>query len=265
MPLTYSQDFENPNITASNAGQIAFVPDPVEFARIRLGFDADEHQQAILRSTAKRGIVNCTRQWGKSTVTAAKAVHRAFTLPKCTIIVASPGERQSGEWIRKAGEMVSRLDIRPRGDGYNRLSILLPNGSRIVGLPASEPKVRGFSALSMLVIDEAARVDDEMYRALRPMLAVGGGDLWLLSTPYGKRGFFYETWQHAGAEWLRVHVTAAECPRISKEFLEEQRSVMGMDSFRQEHMCEFVGGGMNAFDRDLVEQALDETVTELNL
>jgi hypothetical protein len=235
----------------------------VEFARVRLGFEADEMQQRILRSTARRGIVNCTRQWGKSTVTAAKAVHRAFIVPKATIVVASPGERQSGEWLRKAEEMVERLGIRARGDGYNRLSILLPNGSRIVGLPASEPKVRGFSALAMLVIDEAARVDDEMYRALRPMLAVGGGDLWLLSTPFGKRGFFYETWEHAGPEWLRVQVTAAECPRISKEFLEEQRSVMGLEAFRQEHMCEFVGGGLGAFDRDLVEAALDDSVEAL--
>jgi hypothetical protein len=29
-----------------------------------------------------------------------------------------------------------------------------------------------------------------MYKSLRPTLAVGNGDLWLMSTPYGKRGFF---------------------------------------------------------------------------
>jgi hypothetical protein len=237
--------------------------DAAEFARVRLGFEADDRQHAVLRSKAKRGILNCTRQWGKSTVAAAKAVHRAFTTPKCTVIVASPGDRQSGEWMRKAEGMIESLDIRPRGDGYNKLSLLLPNGSRIVGLPASEPKIRGFSALSMLVIDEASRMEDELYRALRPMLAVGNGDLWLMSTPCGKRGFFYETWEHAGPEWLRVSVPATECPRISKEFLEEQRSAMGLESFRQEHMCEFVGSGMGVFDRDLVDAALDESVTEL--
>ena len=97
---------------------------------------------------------------------AAGAVHRAFTVPKCTVIVASPGERQSGEWMRKAEEMLERLDIQPRGDGYNKLSLLLPNGSRIVGLPASEKKVRGYS-VSMLIIDEASRVEDSLYHALR--------------------------------------------------------------------------------------------------
>jgi hypothetical protein len=196
--------------------------DAAEFARVRLGFDADERQRQVLLSKSKRLILNCTRQWGKSTVAAAKAVHRAFTVPGCRVIVASPGERQSGEWMRKAEEMLRSLDIKPRGDGYNKLSLLLPNGSRIVGLPASEPKIRGYSAVSLLVIDEAARMDDDLYLALRPMLGVGSGDLWLMSTPCGKRGFFYETWEHAGPEWLRVSVPATECPRISKEFVEEQ-------------------------------------------
>ena len=239
--------------------------DAVEFARTRLGLEADEPQREMLRSRAKRGILNCTRQWGKSTVAAAKAVHRAFTVAKSTVIVASPGDRQSGEFIRKAEGMIESLDIRPVGDGYNRLSLLLPNGSRIVGLPASEGRIRGFSGLSMLVIDEAARVGDELYRELRPMLSVGNGDLWLMSTPFGKQGFFYETWEHAGPEWLRVRVVlATECPAdFERSFVEEQRSAMGMESFRQEHMCEFVGSGMGVFDRDVVEAALDGDVEEL--
>ena len=88
--------------------------------------------------------------------------------------------------------MVRKLGIRPRGDGDNEISLLFPNGSRIVGLPGTEGTVRGFSAVSLMLIDEASRVDDAMYKALRPMLAVGGGDLWLMSTPCGKRGFFYD-------------------------------------------------------------------------
>jgi hypothetical protein len=234
--------------------------DIVDFARRRLGLDADDQQCAVLRSRTKRGILNCTRQWGKTTVSVAKVIHRVFTMPKSLVVVASPGGRQSGEWIRKAEEMLSRLDIPKRGDGYNKISLLLPNGSRIVGLPEAEAKIRGFSAPAMVVIDEAARVSDEMYKALRPMLSVGNGDLWMMSTPFGKQGFFYETWEHGGDRWLRVRVQATECERIPKEFLEEQRSAMGMDSFRQEHMCEFVGSGMGAFDRDLIEAALDDDV-----
>jgi hypothetical protein len=64
--------------------------------------------------------------------------------------VAAPGERQSGEWMRKAREMASRLGFPLRGDGDNKISLLLPNGSRIVGLPGTDGTVRGFSAVSML-------------------------------------------------------------------------------------------------------------------
>jgi len=191
-------------------------------------------------------------------VSAAKAVHRVYTRLGSLVVVASPGARQSGLWMEKAAEMLSRLGIRKRGDGYNRISLQLPNGSRIVGLPEAVDKVRGYSALSMLVIDEAARVSEGMYQAVAPMLAVSGGDLWMISTPWGKKGFFYEEWEHGGPKWMRIRVRATECPRIPTEFLEEPRSTLSAEAFRQEYMCEFVGGGIGAFDRDLIEAALDD-------
>ena len=92
----------------------------VDFVQTRLGFEPDERQIEVLRSGAKRGILNCTRQWGKSTIAAAKAVHRAFTQDKSLVLVASPTDRQSAEFIRKAREMVVTLGIRPRGDGITR-------------------------------------------------------------------------------------------------------------------------------------------------
>jgi hypothetical protein len=238
--------------------------DAVQFARERLGLEPDEQQAAVLRSEAKRGILNCTRQWGKSTVAAAKAVHRAYSEPGSLVLVASPTERQSAEFLRKASEMARRLGVKRRGDGDNATSLLLPNGSRIVGLPGTEGTVRGFSAVSLLMIDEASRVEDSMYKALRPMLAVGQGDLWLMSTPYGKRGFFYTIWEHGGPEWKRVGVPATECPRIRAEFLEEERGQMGNLWFRQEYLCEFVDNGVSVFEREAVDRALDSTVKPLD-
>jgi hypothetical protein len=129
-----------------------------------------------------------------------------------------------------------------------------------VGLPGTEGTLRGFSAVSLLLIDEASRVDDAMYKSLRPMLAVGNGDLWLMSTPYGKRGFFYDAWVHGGEGWKRVSVPATECPRIQAPFLEEERAHMGPAWFRQEYLCEFVDSGGTVFNRDLVEAALDDSV-----
>jgi hypothetical protein len=178
--------------------------------------------------------------------------------------VSNPCERQSAEFLRKAAELLVKVDIKPKGDGDNKVSLLLPNGSRIVGLPGRETTTRGFSAVSMLLFDEASRVPDEVYQALRPSLAVGGGDLWLMSTPCGQRGFFYETW--VGREnWFRVSAKVTECAHISTEFLEEERMEKTADCFAQEYMCEFTASDDAVFDRRLVEAAMDDSVTELNI
>src|SRR6202163_291100 len=161
------------------------ITNAVEFSRERLGFMPDAQQEMVLLG-GRRGIVNCTRQWGKSTVTAAKAVHRAYSAPGSLTLVVTPCARQSGEFLRKAEEFVRKLGIKVRGDGDNEISIAFPNGSRIVGLPGNEATSRGYSA-SLLLLDEEARVDDQMYRAMRPSPAVANGDLWLMSTPYGGR------------------------------------------------------------------------------
>ncbi len=177
-----------PPVPSANAGA---------FAQTRLAFNGDARQMEVLASTAKRGILNCCRQWGKSTVAGIKAVHRAYTAPGSLIVVASPSERQSAEFVQKVKPWLSKLAITPKRDGANKTSLLFPNGSRIIGLPGNENTLRGFSSVALMIIDEAARVDDEIYRALRPMLAVTNGDLWLLSTPAGRRGFFYENWTAA--------------------------------------------------------------------
>ena len=49
--------------------------DPVEFAVANLGFRPDATQERILSANVSRGIINCSRQWGKSTVMAVKAIH----------------------------------------------------------------------------------------------------------------------------------------------------------------------------------------------
>src|SRR5580700_9285044 len=230
------------------------IQEVVEFARLRLGFLADERQEELLRSDAGSGssrrMVNCTRQWGKSTVAAVMAVHRAYFRPKSLVVVACPTEKQSAELVWKARDFMIKLGLRQRRDGSNRISLRFPNGSRIVGIPGKEATLRGFSAVSLLIIDEASRVDDAVYMALRPMLAVGNGDLWLLSTPFGKRGFFYENWAGGSEDWARTAVPATECGRISGAFLEEERRQLGDLWFRQEYLCEFIEDGQQVFGRD---------------
>ena len=166
----YENESESLWVRAAKKGGI---PDRVRFAEEWLGFKPDAAQKKMLLSKAKRGILNCTRQWGKSTVAALMAVHRAFFYPGSLVIVASPTERQSAEFLLKARYFMQLLKIPVRGDGHHRNSLRFPNGSRIVGLPGKGNTLRGYSEVSLMIIDEAARVPDEMYKALRPSMAVG--------------------------------------------------------------------------------------------
>jgi hypothetical protein len=184
------------------------------------------------------------------------ALHEAWRRPESLIVVVSPTARQSGELVRKAEGFARRLGVRTKGDGNNEISLALPNGSRIVGLPGTEATIRCFSSVSLLLLDEAARVSDDVYRAVRPMLAKPNGKLWLMSTPFGKRGFFYEAWAKGGSEWTRVRVPATECARYSPQYLEEERTALGERWFRQEYLCEFSETQSGVFDPDLVEQAV---------
>jgi hypothetical protein len=239
--------------------------DRLAFVRQRLGIAPDPIQAGMLGQEIRRGILNCSRQWGKSTITAAMAVHRAESRAKSLTLALSPSGRQSGEFVRKAAGFVARLGYRVRGDGDNEISLLFPNGSRIVGLPGAEDTIGGFSGASLILIDEAARVRDALYRSVRPMLAVGDGDLWLMSTPHGERGFFWETWAKGGDSWTRFSVPATECGRISKKFLEEERATLGDRTFRQEYLCEFLDVDDAVFSRKLAEEAMGDEVKPLIL
>ncbi|MBV6434531.1 MAG: hypothetical protein IANPNBLG_04784 [Bryobacteraceae bacterium] len=245
--------------------QVKWALNAASFAREALGFPADEAQERLLEGSPRRVVLNCTRQWGKSTVTAAKAVHHAYFHEGSLTLVMSPSLRQSGEFVRKAGDFLGKLGIRRRGDGDNGTSLLLPNGSRIVGLPGNETTVRGFSKVGLLILDEAARVGDALYHSLRPAQAVADGALWLMSTPNGKRGFFHGVWERGGEEWERVAIPATQCPRISRRFLEEQRATMGERWFRQEYLCEFTDAEDQVFSGEAIEGAMTDEVEPLRV
>jgi hypothetical protein len=238
--------------------------DIVEFVRQRFNFHPDEKQAEVLRSTSVLGIMNCSRQFGKTSVIAALAAHCAYTQPGSDVIVASPSIRQSGEWMRRVKSMLRHAGVRTKREEHHEISALLPNGSRLIGLPHVPETTRGFAAVALLVIEEAAFVSDEMLHALTPTLATSNGKLWLISTPNGKSGFFYDTWQTGGEDWHRVRVAAPDCPRIPAAFLEKQLALMGRDIFGREFLCEFLGSGANAFDRELVDAALDDSVESLD-
>ena len=102
---------------------------------------------------------------------------------------------------------------------------------------------------------------DDLYKAIRPMLAVSQGSMILMSTPFGKRGHFHQEWTEGA--WDRIQVKANECSRIAPEFLAEERTSMGAQWFRQEYECEFSDTFDQVFEYETVMAALSDEIEPL--
>src|ERR671913_617118 len=174
-------------VSLALAGDLRLALDRVAFAE-KLGIVPDEWQEDFLRSSADRVLLNCSRQSGNSTMSAVIALHRALYHPASLVLCLAPALRQSQELFGKIAGFYRDLGRPVLAQGERKLSLELENGSRIITLPGSEKTIRGFSGAGLLLIDEASRVDDGLYYAIRPMLAVSGGSLMMLSTPFGRRG-----------------------------------------------------------------------------
>jgi hypothetical protein len=204
------------------------------------GMSPDQWQADLLRSSHDQLLLLCSRQSGKSQTAATLAVLTAILQPGSLTLLLSPSLRQSGELFRDKVMRVYDAAGRPvKASQATALQLTLANGSRIVSLPGEEQNIRGYSGVSLLVVDEAARVPDALYCSFRPMLAVSHGRLVALSTPFGRRGWFYDEWT-GSRNWHRVRITADQCPRISSTFLAEERAALGERWYLQEYHCEFM-------------------------
>ena len=240
------------------ADDLALALDPVLLAE-RAGLDPDPWQAEVLRSDARRMLLNCSRQSGKSTITALLAAHVSIYRAPSLVLLLSPSLRQSQELFRKVTHVYGALKRPVKPSSESALRLELENGSRIVSLPGKEGTVRGYSGVDLLVIDEAARVPGDLYLAVRPMLAVSGGRLAALSTPWGTRGWWHDAWV-SSEPWERWRVPATDCPRVPAAFLEEERRTLGEFWFAQEYMCEFREAHAQAFRRADVERAVTKEV-----
>lgn len=237
------------------------------------GITPDLWQAQVLASRAPRLLLCCSRQSGKSFVTAALTLYTALSVPRRDIVIVSRAERQAENLLRTLYNIYDDAGMPVRAVARNKHSFELANGTTIFALPCSSESIRSFSNLSLLVIDEAAFVPQELYRSVRPMLAVGGGRLVVLSSAHGKRGWFYEAWANAdrasgdgvAESWERYKITAYECPRISAEFLAEERRAIGDWWFRSEYLCEFLDAEMALFAREDIDAAVDGEVEQWEL
>jgi hypothetical protein len=106
--------------------------------------------------------------------------------------------------------------------------------------------------------DEASWVDDLLKQSVSPMLAVSGGRYIMMSTPFGKRGHFFETWMNA-KNWEKYEINADQCPRITKEFLQsELDNGMPRNFWLQEYYCQFMDTDDQIFSYDIVQSAFDD-------
>jgi hypothetical protein len=244
---------------------MAMALDPVELSRAA-GITPDPWQADLLRSDERQAILLCSRQSGKSTVTSALGLHTALFQAGALVLLLAGVFRQSAELfgkVRALYDQVSGIPGIPRLTDRSATRLLFANGSRVLCLPGNAEGIRGFSAPSLVVIDEAAFAPDALYESLRPMLAVSRGRLVLLSTPFGARGFLWREFTDGGPAWKRVRVTAEDCPRIDPEWLENERRTQPKFYFDQEYRCLFVDTIDSYFSTDDILRALSPDVAPL--
>jgi hypothetical protein len=251
------------------ANDLALSLDRVAFARkafrfLPYGDRPDAWQEDFLRCESKRIILNCARQSGKTTVVATLALHTAMYKPRSFVLIFAPTQDQSTEFFRRVAELAHGLGmdvVDP--EALRKTGMDLKNGSRIEARPGTEKSARSRTA-DLIVIDEAARVDESLYHSIRPMLAVTRGALVVLSTPHGKRGFFHDVWiSGPSGGWERYKVTAEEVPRITEEFLEDERVALPRRIFEREYLCVFNEADAAVFSYEDVAQAITPEVTPL--
>lgn len=233
--------------------------DRVAFAR-SLGISPQSaEQEAILRHAGKRLLVKACRQFGKSTLAALRAIHHAYYLPKALVLILAPSERQSGETFRKVLDLLRAFPVAPQLVEENRHSLELENGSRIVALPCSENTIRGYSSVTLLILDEAGDISRELFGAVFPMLARSKGSIVVQGTPKGRRGLFFDLWENAEPDaWDRVDADYTRCPWITPAEIREARRLLG-DLFEQEYGCRFLilGTGLVYGSLDAARNVVD--------
>jgi hypothetical protein len=246
----------------ARALEVPTIPDPdivpptrLEFAR-STGIEPDVWQRDVLESDLRKILMLCSRQVGKSLTAGLLAGHEACFVPGSLTLMCAPSLKQSTELFRTTRGLIAQSTLPiPRILAESGLRLELENGSRIIALPGNDDTTRGFSAATLVIVDEGARVSDALIAAVRPTLATTGGRLVALSTPKGKRGWFFVEWA-TGERWHRSRVLAKDCPRITAEFLADEMRSLGPRLYAEEYECEFFDPDTAMFSSDLIERAL---------
>jgi Terminase large subunit, T4likevirus-type, N-terminal len=234
--------------------------DPTQLMR-DAGFTPEPWQADLLNSESTMNLILCSRQVGKSTAVAMKALWTALTQDNKTVIIIAPIEPQANELLRKVHTAYNRIG-RPVPALREAVTTLeFVNRSRVIALPGKERSVHSYTA-DLLIVDEAARVPDEVFNAATPQLSASKGSLIALSTAFSKSGWFYKEWNE-GLEYKRWSITAKECSWHTEKFLDAERRRMGQLWYQMMYMNIFGDDIAAVFMLDDIRAMRDDSIQEM--
>lgn len=214
------------------------------------GEEPMEWQERYLRET-RDAVILKGRQIGASTAGSVVAIRRARYWPGSLVAIVSPSLKQSTEVKERAKAGLLALGEHLVRDSASILE--LANRSRIMSLPGSSKSVRGWSA-DLLILDEAAFIEDETFAAARATTAATGGRTIVQSTPAGPYGSFYDLWQDPDPRWAKFRVRSDEVSTIDPAFLAREKATMTAEMYTQEYEADFTNPGLGLIDPDRLRE-----------
>jgi hypothetical protein len=221
-----------------------------------LNIKLDKWQEEILKAEGNI-CLRSGRQVGKSTIISILAGNYAANNGCKTIMIVAAVERQAYLLFEKVlfyMEQAYPKLIKKKKDKPTKSRIRLINGSVIYCLPTGITGygIRGFT-IDLLIADEAAFIPDAVFSAITPSIATRvkqGARIVLLSTPFGRKGYFAKTFNDP--TFTNFHISSEECERISRDFLRAEKERMTKRQYAQEYLGEFVDELMQFFPDNLI-------------
>jgi predicted phage terminase large subunit-like protein len=213
--------------------------------------DLHAGQLEVFNSKARFQVVTCGRQWGKSTLAAAKIVMGAIAGGDYWWVAPSFPIGELG-W-----RMVEDFCVQIPGarfEGRPVFRITLPEGGTIQLRSADNPDSLRGATLDGVVFDEAAMAKPEAWPTLRPTLSARSGWALFISTPKGLN-WFHDIFQGAEGRtgWERWRFPSGDSPYLSAEDIELARQEMSSLLFSQEYLAEFISTGESQFHADWIQ------------
>jgi len=214
----------------------------------------DKWQEEVL-ATKGNICLRSGRQVGKSTIIGLKAAKFALENPNKLIMIISKTERQAGLLFAKVLRNVVEIDkfqIKKGKDRPTKHLINLKNGSCIHSLPAGDTGfgIMGFT-IDLLIADEAAFIPEEVWNSIIPALAITRGEIWLLSTPFVKEGYYYQCFSNKA--FTAFHTSSEDCPRKDQDFLDDKKKNLTKAQYAQMYLGQFVDEIRQLFPDDLIK------------